>query len=285
MIPSYSDIRSAKKLLQQQSFLTNHFEMIKNGDLRKIRKIIQACMAHEKIGIDKANGNNLHILLSHIKIQQKAIIVSDLLLQGNIVQSIIKSNVRKRKLTYPLSAQWIEIFNQNGVPVRKYASLFKFYQYQIRKLLTNHAKAFLIAARRTDKVFEIEANSVLIQAASTESLIQSTLPGRMNFTNWLKNKKIVGQHSEIIYFLRMHVSYLSNEITNSQIFKFSLVKTLVVCYKFLLNFQFQFIKLFFITPNLVLEYINLNEKISKNISKLIIPSAQGWIKSTWHVKI
>lgn len=284
-ILSYLEIRTEIKSLQQQSFLNKHSEMIKTGELRKIRKIIVACMAIEKKQMEKAYSSNLPSLLVHIKTQHVALRVNDLLLNGKIVQSLIKSNLRKSRLSHPLSAQWIEIFSQNGLPVRKYASLFKFYHYQIRKLLRNHAKAISIAARRTKKVFEIQNNSALIHSESTESRIQSTSPGAMNFTAWLKNKKIVEQDTENIYFLTMNNSHLSNEITIEQMFKFSLIKTLVDCYKLLSKYRFQFINLFFIAPNLVMEYINLNEKISENISKLIIPSAQGWIKSTWHVKI
>ena len=284
-IPIYSEIRTAKKHSQQQSFLNNHFEMIKNGDLRKIRKIILACMAVEKIKIDEAYKSNLPSLLAHIKIQQVSISVSDLLLHGQIVKSVITSNLRKKKITYPLSAQWIDIFYQNGLPVRKYASLVKFYHYQIQKLLKNHAKAILIALHRNKKVFELHNNSALIHTELTESRVQLISPGRMSFTSWLKDKKIVEQNTEEIYFLRGNKSYLSNEIEVNQMFKFDLVKTLVDCYKLVSKSHFQFMKLFLIAPNLVLEYINLNEDISENISKLIIPSAQGWIKSTWHVKI
>ena len=284
-IPVYSEILSTRKNLQQQSFINNHFEMVKTGELRNIRKIIQECMALEKIEIDKAYSRNLPSLLSHLKIQQATINVHDLLLHGNIVQSLINSNIRRKKLAYPLSARWIEVFYQNGMPVRKYASLFRFYLYQIQKLLKNHAKAILIAARRTDTVFKIDTNSALIHAEQVKLPIQSTLPGEMNFTGWLKNKKIVDEDTEEIYFLGTKGSYLSNEIAFSQMFKFSLMRTLAFCCKMFSKFQFQFIKMFFTAPNLVIEYINLNENITKNITKLIIPSAQGWVKSTWHVKI
>ena len=76
-----------------------------------------------------------------------------------------------------------------------------------------------------------------------------------------------------------------NDIHLNNLFNFKFFNTLVTFLKFVKIYRLQFIKLFFIAPNLFIEYANLNSDIAKNVSKLVIPSSNGWLKSTWHLKV
>ena len=278
-------IRLRKIQAKQKAYSDMNFDLINNGDLKKIRLIIRACIAEEKQKIDENHLIDPHSVLSYIRVQQAARSVSDLLMSANLVKSLIKSNLRGTNLIYPLNKKWQYLFSQNGVSLRGYSSLIQFFIYRIKSLVKNYYKALiLITAHGKDKIFYFEPNSTFIYAES-EYKSDSTSPNKYHFVHWLKANKIIDNYSDNVYFLTLRKSMNPNDIHFNDLFNFKFFNTLVTFSKFVKIYKLQFIKLFFIAPNLFIEYTNLNSDITMNVSKLIIPSSMGWFKSTWHLKV
>ena len=278
-------IRLRKIQAKQKAYSDMHFDLINNGDLKKIRLIIRACIAEEKQKIDENHLIDPHSVLSHIRVQQAARSVSDLLMSANLVKSLIKSNLRGTNLIYPLNKKWQYLFSQNGVSLRGYSSLIQFFIYRIKSLVKNYYIALrLITAHGKDKNFNFEPNSTFIFAES-EYKSDSTSPNKYHFVHWLKANEIIDNNSDNVYFLTLQKSKNPRDIHFYNLFNFKLFNTLITFSKFVKKYKLQFVKLFFIAPNLFIEYTNLNSDITMNVSKLIIPSSKGWFKSTWHLKV
>jgi len=285
MLLRHSHGRSAKTRVQQDELLAKYYELISYGELRKIRKVIRACSNAEVQRLKKRSGNDLHNLLKHIRIQLVATTVDELLINGNLVANIIDSNLRKKKLIYPLPQRWLEIFSKNGIPVNKFASLMQFFKYRFKSSLKNYYKVIRIAGSKFDNSVKVRSNSVLVFVNSNHPVSNTTPFSGFDFFNWLQNKKIINHNSQDIYSVSFNKSDAQNEITSSQLFKFNKMHTVITCYKLLIKYRYQFVKLFFIAPNLIIDYMSLNEEIFMNVSKLIIPSSQRWIKTSWHLRI
>lgn len=276
---------SLKTQTRQKKFLDKHLELTSYGELRKVRRVIRACSISEVMRLKNRSRKDLNSLFNHVRIELVATMMDELLINGSLVESIIESSLRKKKLIYPLPQRWIEIFNTNGIPVNKFICLTYFVVYRFKNLLKNYYKVTHIAVRKFDKNCNIKTNSVLIFVNFSSSMNYTAPFSGFDFFNWLQDKKLINRNLQSIYSICSKKSKLHNEITSSQLFKFNMIATIVTCFKLLIKYRYQFVKLFFIAPNLFINYINLNEEIFLNISKFIIPSSHRWIKTSWHLRI
>ena len=266
-------------------YVSEHLKLINNGEIKKLRNIIRLCVIFEASEVTKKFAGDLKHPLLHFEFQLVASTANNLLFNNDLVKSLIRSNIRKRNLVYPLSKQWINLFIEGGIPVIRYRCLLKFYIHCAIKLIKNHIKSFLLVAKRRNKLFEFEANSSLIYSDTKELNLSSAVCNNLNFVNWLKNNNIIDLNSKKLHFLRSKSSVQSTDLSIYDVIRFNLKITLIESLRFIRDYRFKFIKFFLVSPNLILEYFNLRHDVMKNISKLIIPSSQGWIKSSWMLRL
>lgn len=270
--------------IKQDKFRPEYLNFINQGNLGKLRKTIRACIAFESAEINKFFFKDLTYPLSDIKVQQISSQVNDLLFNPNLVVELIKSNLKKKDLIYPLPRHWADIFIENGIPVNSNLCVFQFHKYLLKMLMKNYLKTMLIVASRNNYSLDILPNSTFVYVKAQE--FKSHLPNaeNLNFVNWLKRKKIIDHDLERIYLFTSTASKQSNEISESYIVKFKLIKTVVGLFELSKKHKFRIVKLLFATPNLILQYLNANDEILKSVSVLIVPSSQGWIKASWMLK-
>jgi polysaccharide biosynthesis PFTS motif protein len=285
MVANYWESQMHEDEIKEDKFRPEYLKLISQGNLGKLRKAIRACIAFESAEINKKFSKDLTYPLSNIKVQQISSQVNDLLFNPNLVVKLIKSNFKKVDLTYPLPRHWVDIFIENGIPVNSNLCVFQFHKYLLKNLLKNYLKSMLIVASRNNYSLDILSNSTLVYVKAQDFKSHLPYSDNLNFVNWLTRKKIIDHDSEKIYFCTPTASKQSNEISEAYIVKFKLIKTVVALFELSKRHKFQIVKLLFATPNLILEYLNVNDEILKSVSALIVPSSQGWIKASWMSKL
>jgi len=282
MILNFWEAHFLRNEKRQEKFLTEHLKLITQGDLKKIRKTVRACVAFESGEIKSKFPNKLLGPLSDLTIQLAGIRLNDLLFNTNLTNKIIKDNLNKRELVYPLSRHWIRIFVENGIPVNGFLCKVNFYKYFLIKLFYNYLKSLLILVNNRNYSLNIASNSTLIYVNPQDFNPNLGCSNNFDFISWLDRIKMIDCNSKNIYLLN---SKQSSVARNKQIFHFKFVRTVVDLTRFAKKYKFQFVKLFLLTPNSILEYLNLSDEILKNTAKLIVPSSHGWIKSSWLSKL
>ena len=220
---------SVKTQKRQKKFLDKHLELTSYGDLRKVRRVIRVCSFSEVMRLKNRSRKDLNSLLNHVRIELVATMMDELLINGSLVESIIDSSLRKKKLIYPLPQRWIEIFNTNGIPVNKFICLTYFVVYRFKNLVKSYYKVIHIAVRKFDKNCNVKTNSVLVFVNLSSSMNYTAPFSGFDFFNWLQDKKLINRNLQSIYSICSKKSTLHNEITSSQLFKFNMIATIVTC--------------------------------------------------------
>lgn len=266
---------SKLKLGKAETDLYSDFlKFIEQSELTKLRRVIRDCISYEKSQIEYKDIDDLQRLVSHIKIQEISEQIYDLLLNSNIVKKYMSQTIVNEIFDYPLPLRWQKIFSHHGIKVKMRSSYLKFQIYNFNKLLKNYYKALIITFSKSDKNLHIEPNSALIdsQIKVPESHLKPI--DELNFVNWVKrNHLFKSKHSNSVL-----------EISKKDLIDFAFIRTLRSTVQLVKVSPIEITKAFFRAPNLILEYINLDVTYLEKISLLIIPSSQGWIKSTWHLR-
>ena len=268
-------ILSKLKVGKEETILAAEFlKMIDQSELKKLRQIIRECISYEKSQIENKDNSDLPALVLHIKIQEISQQVHDLLLNVNIVKSFMSQSITNNKFNYPLPIRWQKFFLRHGIEVNQKSSYLKFQIYNVKKLFKNYYNAVILIISRSSKNLSIGPNSTLIDLQTKDPGLHLTSIDEFNFISWIRRN----------YLFRSRITNGITEISKKDLMNFSLCRTLRSVTKLAKVSPIKFTKTLFQTPNLIFEYINLNVSDLQKVSLLIIPSSQGWIKSTWHLR-
>ena len=268
-------ILSKFKIGKEETILAaDFFNMIEQSELKKLRAIIRECISYEKSQIENKDHGDLPVLLSHIEIQGISQKVHDLLLNVDIVKSFMYRSITNNNFSHPLPISWQKCFSRHGIEVNQKSSYLKFQLYNVKKLFKNYYDVVILIISRPNKNLSIGPNSTLIDLQTKDSYLHLTSIDECNFIGWIRRSDL----------FRFRITNGITEISKKDLIKFSLFKTLCSVAKLSKASPIKFTKTLFQTPNLIFEYINLNVSDLQKVSLLIIPSSQGWIKSTWHLR-
>ncbi len=262
----------------------HYLRFVNDGGLRLVRELIRSCIEYERLILEQTYDEKKPPIFHHIRQEIRSTKVQNLLLETNLVKSFLRNNCKERSLVYPLSSKWIEIFEKSGVKVNRILCFMLFRTYSVKHFFVRYLK---VISRRNMMVIsfnQVESARALLHIQPELVRDHTDHTELMDFIAWLKRQDFLSCDSRIDFLLNN--TTCSKEIfTIGNLFmNFRVVPFVREIFKLFLKNPINFSSSMLIAPNLIINYCRLNEKILNRVNLIVIPSAMGWIKSTWHLK-
>jgi polysaccharide biosynthesis PFTS motif protein len=276
---------SLKSILKHKNFEESDYtKYVDSKKLIILREIIRGCVLSEKFTLENRSANSIPKLFLHVNIEISSQSVEELLFSAKIVKYMILSEKNRKKLVYPLKISWIQVFNKHGVNVNRTASFLQYCLYKVRSIAKRYWKAFKINSFCKSNPIKDNEKKIVVQIPSYVSDVYVDDPNMYSFVKWIKDQKLSKVATNIHYLSNSRIFQSPQMFNLSNIINFGFFKTIRNFFELFSLSPLRFVKSFLLAPNSILEYVNLDEDILKNVEILIIPSSESWIKTAWHLR-
>ena len=261
-----------------------YLRFVNEGGLRIVREVIRGCIEFERFTLEQAHNEKVFPIFHHIRQEIASTNVQNLLLENKLVISFLNYNKNERSLVYPLSFKWIQIFEKSGIKVNRILCLILFRTYLVKNFFIRYLK---VISRRHMVVIglnQVESAKVLLHIEPELVKAHEDHTEFMDFISWLKKQDFISRDSRIDFLLNNKTSSKEVLNANNQFMIFKFIPFVREISKLFLIDPINFLSSLLVAPNLIINYCTINEKLLNHVNLMVIPSAMGWIKSTWHLK-
>ncbi len=288
-MPSIFNYRrnNGKLLNKAENRRQEYLRFVNEGGLRTVREAIRGCIEFERLTLEKAHNEKVLTVFNHIRQEIASTNVQELLLETKLVMSFLNYNKNGGRLIYPLSFEWIKIFEKSGIKVNRILCFILFRAYLMKHIFIRYLK--VIVRRKIVAIRSKQGNSAKVLLYINPELAKAHIEQAkntelMNFLAWLKKQDFVNHTSHIDFLLDKKISSEVALNIENKIMVFGLSPFVHKMIKLFLENPVHFLSSILVAPNLIFNYCALNEKQLEHVNLLVIPSSMGWIKSTWHLK-
>lgn len=288
MLSIFNYRRNNEKLLNKaENRRQEYLRFVNEGGLRIVREVIRGCIEFERLTLEKVHNEEVLPVFNHVRQEIASTNVQKLLLETKIVMSFLNYNKNGGRLIYPLSFEWIKIFEKSDIKVNRVLCLILFRAYLMKQIFIRYLDAIL--TRKTVVIWSKKGNSAKVLLHISPELAKAHIEQAehielMNFLAWLKKQDFVNCTSHIDFLLDKKISSKVALNIENKIIVFGLSSFIRKMIKLFLENPIHFLSSIFVAPNLIFNYCALNEKQLEHVNLLVIPSSMGWIKSSWHLK-
>jgi len=264
-----------------------YLRFVNKGGLRIVREVIRGCIEVERLTLEKSHNKNVFPVFNHIRQEIASTYVQELLLENKLVISTLNYYKKGRRLIYPLSFKWIKIFEKSDIKVNRILCFILFRAYLLKLILTRYLR--VIIRKKMVAITSSQGNLAEVLLHINPELAKAHLENAelielTDFLAWLKKQDFVNRASHIDFLLNEKISNKVALNVEDKIMVFSFKPFVCKLFKLFLENPLHFLFSVFVAPNLIFDYCTLNENLLKRVKILVIPSAMGWVKSTWHLK-